>query len=83
MRCQAIVKRAGTNGACGFELAKRPMHRVKQAEPFDSAIVKVAGIALKGHPAARIHVPQIHWRVTLDDPFSQYPPRATRGLDAD
>ena len=83
MRGQAVMQDGAAHATRRLWLAKGPVHGVKQAQGLDSAVAQIAAVALEGHDAADVHVPQIHRRMAVQHPIGQHLARATGRLDAD
>ena len=64
-------------------LPEGPVHGVQQAQGLHRAVFQVAPVALKRHATANVHVPQVHGRVTINNPIGQHFAGATGRLDAD
>ncbi len=75
---EPVVQRRFPDTACALHLAEGPVHVVEQAQRLDRALAEVAAVALEGHGAANIHVPEVHGRMPVEDPVRQHLAGATR-----
>ena len=83
MRQQPVMQDGSPHATCRLGLPEGPVHGVQQAQGLHRAVSQVAPVALKGHAAANVHVPQVHGRVTVNNPIGQHLAGAAGRLDAD
>src|SRR3989304_514521 len=82
-RRETVVERRPAYAPRRLDLAERPVHVVEQAERLGRPFAEVAPVALEGHEAADVDLPQIHRGVAIDDPVGDRPAGSTTGLEAD
>ena len=82
MRQQPVMQDGSPHATCRLGLPEGPVHGVQKAQGLHCAVSQVAPVALKGHAAANVHVPQVHGRMAVNNPVGQHFAGATGRLDA-
>ena len=59
------------------------MHGVEQAEYLHSTVAQVGPVALEGHHAPNVYIPQIHRWMTMGNPVGEDLASTTRRLNPD
>ena len=75
---QTVMQGRFPHAPTGAVLIERPMRGVEQAKAFTDAFAQITGIALVRQGTADIHVPQIHRRIAISDPFRHHLADAAR-----